>query len=178
MVMFSDYIKLFLQYILPKKGLTRFAGLLASNKTPFIKNYLIKGFIEKYHVNMQEAALESVSDYPDFNTFFIRRLKPGLRKIAPAAVVSPVDGVVSELGVIHHGKLIQAKGIDYGIEELLACDPAVSEVFHDGLFATIYLSPCAYADRCRIRSNDSCAWHFILSPAVDDSTYQKPFCTK
>ena len=143
-VMLSDYFKLFLHIISPKKGLTLFAGLLANNKTVFIKNYLIERFIKKYGVNMQEAALEMPADYPDFNTFFIRRLKPGVRQIAPAEVVSPADGVVSELGRIHQGQLIQAKGIDYSVDELLSCDKALSEPFHEGLFATIYLSPKDY----------------------------------
>ncbi len=143
-VMLSDYFKLFLHYILPKKALTIFAGLLANNKTVFIKNYLIEGFIEKYGVNMQEAALETPSDYPDFNTFFIRKLKSGVRQMASVDVVSPADGVVSEFGRIHRGKLIQAKGIDYLVNDLLSCDKALSEPFHEGLFATIYLSPKDY----------------------------------
>lgn len=142
--MLSDKLKLFLHYILPKKALTVVAGLLAANKIPSVKNYLISTFIKKYKVNMQEAVYEAPSDYPDFNTFFIRHLKPGVRPYASTAVVSPVDGMISEIGRIHQGQLIQAKGIDYRVDELLACDKMRSELFHEGLFATLYLSPKDY----------------------------------
>ena len=56
------------------------------------------------------------------NDFFTRALKPGARPIDPApdAIVSPVDGTLSQRGGIHDGKILQAKGQNYTLAELLA----------------------------------------------------------
>lgn len=139
-----DLLKTLPQYLLPKKGLTVFAGCLAGVKNQRIKNFLIQNFIKKYHVNMSEALVEDPCAYPCFNDFFIRHLKPECRPLAKADLISPVDGLVSELGPIVTGQLIQAKGKNYSVQELLACDESTAEQFGQGQFATLYLSPKDY----------------------------------
>jgi phosphatidylserine decarboxylase len=143
-IMFSDYVKCCMQYLLPKQGLTVLFGLLAGIKTPWIKNYFIRRFIRKYNVNMSEALEENPEYYADFNEFFIRHLKPDARAITKGGVISPVDGYVSEIGRINKGRLIQAKGRDYSIQQLLACEERIGSQFNNGLFATLYLSPSDY----------------------------------
>ncbi|HBI21520.1 MAG TPA: phosphatidylserine decarboxylase [Legionella sp.] len=140
----SDHIKTVPQYIAPKRALTAFAGFMANLKVPAIKNYLIHDFIQKYQVNMQEAKEEQVEHYACFNDFFVRHLKAECRPVADAGVVSPVDGVISEIGRITSGRLLQAKGRDYTVSELLACESALSTPFDNGSFATLYLSPKDY----------------------------------
>ncbi|MEJ6069956.1 archaetidylserine decarboxylase, partial [Psychrobacter sp. 16-Bac2893] len=56
---------------------------------------------------------------------------------------SPADGMISQLGQIHDHKLLQAKGRDYDIGQLLA-DSADGDYFADGSFATVYLAPSNY----------------------------------
>jgi phosphatidylserine decarboxylase len=136
--------KLFLQYTAPKQLLTALAGLLANIKIKFIKNHVIRRFIQSYDVVMTEAVQENPEDYVNFNDFFTRYLKPGVRPIADADVVSPVDGCVSEIGHIKQGQLLQAKGRYYSVDELLACDATQSTPFQNGSFATLYLSPRDY----------------------------------
>lgn len=143
-MMFSDYLKTFPQYILPKRGLTTFAGLLANIKKPWLKNRIIQEFIRKYNVNMSEAMEENPENYACFNDFFIRHLKPECRPIAKADIVSPVDGYVSEIGHVNSGHLLQAKGLYYSIPELLACNQEKAKAFEHGKFATLYLSPKDY----------------------------------
>lgn len=142
--MFSDYLKMIPHYLLPKKALTGFAGVMAEVQTPRIKNYLIRDFIHKYDVNMNEALEENPENYKCFNDFFIRQLKPGCRPLAKTDLISPVDGCVSEIGDISKGMLLQAKNHYYSVEELLACDKKQSKQFENGRFATIYLSPKDY----------------------------------
>lgn len=139
-----DLLKTFPQYIIPKQGLTAFAGYMADVKEPKVKNYLIQRFINKYQVNMSEALIEDPKAYACFNDFFIRHLKPESRPLATADLISPVDGCVSELGAIHQGQLIQAKGRDYSVAELLACSDEQAQPFINGQFATLYLSPKDY----------------------------------
>lgn len=142
--MLSDYIKLCLQYALPKKHLTLLAGLLANVKNARIKNAIIHRFIRQYNVNMSEAYQENPESYENFNAFFIRHLKPECRPIAHADIISPVDGYVSEIGHIQSGTLLQAKGRHYSVEELLGGNLTHSDAFKEGLFATFYLSPSDY----------------------------------
>jgi phosphatidylserine decarboxylase len=142
--MLSDYLETFLQIILPKYALTRFAGLLANVQSPNIKNVLIRSFIKKYGVNMSEAREEVPESYASFNEFFVRQLKPECRPLEPADIVSPVDGSISALGRIENGQIFQAKGRDYSVAELLACDATLSRQFTNGYFATLYLAPKDY----------------------------------
>lgn len=139
-----DVLKTVPQYLLPKKGLTAFAGCLADVRIPRVKNHLIGRFIKKYQVNMSEALVEDPKAYACFNDFFIRHLKPECRPLAAADFISPVDGCVSELGPIEAGQLIQAKGKHYSVAELLNCDEDVAAQFSQGQFATLYLSPKDY----------------------------------
>lgn len=140
---FVAQLKLLLQFILPKRLLTCFAGSLASAELPWLKNYLIRHFLTKYPVNMREALQEDVRSYKSFNDFFIRQLKEGVREIADAPITSPVDGFVSELGDIKAGRMLQAKGHEYSVAALLASQDK-ARVFEKGSFATLYLSPADY----------------------------------
>lgn len=140
----NDYLKTAPQYIIPTRALNAYARFMATVKIPVVKNRLIRNFIKDYGVNMSEAREESIESYACFNDFFIRHLKPECRPISDAGIVSPVDGAISEIGAITAGKLLQAKGRDYTVSELLACDEALSSQFTNGRFATIYLSPKDY----------------------------------
>lgn len=142
--MHIDFIKTLPQYLLPKRALTLFAGLMANCRVKWIKNFLISDFIARYGVNMQLAQEENPKAYACFNDFFIRQLKSKHRPIASVDIISPVDGVVSQFGSIQQGQFIQAKGRSYGVEELLACDAGLAKLFYAGQFATFYLSPKDY----------------------------------
>lgn len=142
--MIIDKLKTIPQYLIPKQKLSILAGCLARVKNPSVKNYIIQTFINTYKVNMKEALLENPEDYPTFNDFFIRHLKPGSRPLAKAEIISPVDGCISELGAIHEGSIVQAKGHDYSVQELLDCNPEIAKQFVNGVFMTLYLSPKDY----------------------------------
>lgn len=142
--MFFDFIKTIPQYFLPKKGITVLAGYLANVKNPFIKNFIIQQFIKQYQVNMCEALVEDPTAYLCFNDFFIRHLKPEARVMATSDIISPVDGCVSVIGSIEKEKLIQAKGREYTVQQLLACSKDVATQFTQGQFVTLYLSPKDY----------------------------------
>ena len=143
-MMISDKLISYPQYILPKKGLTLLAGMLANNRSPSIKNKLIKRFIKTYQVNMSEALEENPENYASFNDFFTRKLKPEARVISDADVVSPVDGIISEIGTIKKGQIIQAKNRSYSVKQLLQTSAEECEPYESGQFATLYLSPKDY----------------------------------
>ncbi|OZG71661.1 phosphatidylserine decarboxylase [Hahella sp. CCB-MM4] len=134
------------QYVTPQHALSKAAGSLADCKKPAIKNAFIKWFIERYGVNMDEALRGSAEDYEDFNDFFTRELKEGVRPLqgGPKKIVSPVDGCVSQAGSIEYGRIFQAKGHSFSLIELLGGDLQRAQPFIGGDFATIYLSPKDY----------------------------------
>ncbi|OGB02064.1 MAG: phosphatidylserine decarboxylase [Burkholderiales bacterium RIFCSPHIGHO2_12_FULL_61_11] len=140
----SDRFAVFLQYLLPKQALTAFAGLVASRERGWLTTALIRWFVGKYQVNMGEAANADITAYRSFNDFFTRALKPGARPLAQAALICPVDGIISQFGAIEQGQIFQAKGHSYSTTALLGGDAALAAQFQEGHFATLYLSPKDY----------------------------------
>lgn len=134
-----------LQHILPQHALSRFAGRLAASETPWLRDRLIRRFVAAYGVDLSEAA-RGIGEFASFNDFFTRELKPGARPLADGAafILSPADGAVSQLGPISSGRIIQAKGRDYSVAEILGCSAAEAARFEGGGFMTIYLSPKDY----------------------------------
>ena len=131
------------QRLLPQHGLSRAAGWLASATTPWIKNQLIRTFVSFYQVDLSTAAREQIEDYGSFNDFFTRELKLGVRPISKddAAIVSPVDGTVSQSGKIEDGQMVQAKNWRYTASALAH---ELADGFDGGSFATFYLAPRDY----------------------------------
>ncbi|WP_046110966.1 archaetidylserine decarboxylase [Aquincola tertiaricarbonis] len=140
----SERLDVLPQYLLPKQALTRFAGLVASAKAGGTTTALIRWFIGKYGVDMSEAADPDPAHYASFNEFFTRALRPGVRPLAPAEWVCPVDGAISQFGAIERDQIFQAKGHAYSTTALVGGDAALAAQFQDGHFATIYLSPKDY----------------------------------
>lgn len=140
-----DNLFIALQYIVPQHLLSRAVGWLAETEWSMLKNLLIRAFISQYKVNMSEAARAKPEDYRNFNDFFTRELKGDARPFADATgwILQPADGAVSQIGPIESGKIFQAKGQHYSAAELLDSDAWAAD-FHDGDFATIYLSPKDY----------------------------------
>lgn len=132
------------QFLLPKRTFTLIATFVANWHGGFVTTWIIRRFVQKYNVNMAEALNPDILSYATFNDFFTRALKPGVRTVADAAQVCPVDGAVSQLGKINNDQLIQAKGSYYTTTALLGGDAALSSQFTNGRFATIYLSPRDY----------------------------------
>ncbi|ABE46746.1 archaetidylserine decarboxylase [Polaromonas sp. JS666] len=132
------------QYLLPKQALTAFAGFVASRERGWITTEIIRRFVAKYQVNMEEAARSDIASYLTFNDFFTRALKPGVRPLADADLISPVDGAISQFGRIEHDQIFQAKGHHYSTTALVGGDAALAAQFQNGSFATLYLSPKDY----------------------------------
>ena len=132
------------QYLLPKRGLTVLMGLGASKEGGALTTAVIRWFIGRYGVDMNEAADPDPTHYRTFNAFFTRALKPGARPLAEADLLCPVDGAISQFGALQGDRLLQAKGHDYTTRALVGGDAALAALFEHGHFATLYLSPKDY----------------------------------
>ncbi len=140
----SERLNVLSQYLLPKQALTAFAGFVASRQRGRVTTALIRWFVGKYAVNMDEAADPDIRSYLSFNDFFTRALKPGARPLALADLVCPVDGAISQFGRMEGDQIFQAKGHQYSSTALVGGDQALADQFSNGSFATLYLSPRDY----------------------------------
>ena len=132
------------QYLLPKRVLTVLAGKFANLRGGALTRALIRKFVEHYRVDMSEAADPAIEHYATFNDFFTRALRDGVRPIADAPFVSPVDAAISQFGPIEHDQIFQAKGHSYSTRALVGGDQALAHRFDHGHFATLYLAPRDY----------------------------------
>ena len=140
----SDRLKVLLQHLLPKRHLTTFAGRVAGAEAGWLTVRLIRWFVGKYRVAMDEAENPDIGDYKSFNEFFTRPLKAGARPLSGADFVSPVDGAISQFGAIDDHHILQAKGHRFTTTELVGGDRTLAAQFRHGSFANLYLSPKDY----------------------------------
>ncbi len=140
----SERLVILAQYLAPKRAITLYAGFWARHRWGWLTTLLIRRFIRKYGVNMNEAVNPDPASYATFNEFFTRLLKPESRPLAAAPFICPVDGAISQFGAIEHDQIFQAKGHHYSTTALVGGDAALAAQFQDGSFATLYLSPRDY----------------------------------
>ena len=134
------------QYLLPKFWLTSIVYRIARIRHSGFKDFLITRFVRLYGVDTSDTKLDVPGQFLTFNEFFIRELADGARLIDTDAQVttSPVDGTVSQAGQLRGNAILQAKGIEYSLDDLLATDIDDARAYVDGSFATIYLAPYNY----------------------------------
>ncbi|MDI3296621.1 archaetidylserine decarboxylase [Janthinobacterium tructae] len=140
----SDRLAVLPQYLLPKGALTNFAGRIAGAKGGAMTTRLIRWFVGRYNVNMDEALDPDITHYTSFNDFFTRALRPDARPLAQADYVCPVDGRISQFGSIDKDQIFQAKGHNFSTTALVGGDAALAAQFEHGSFANLYLSPRDY----------------------------------
>jgi phosphatidylserine decarboxylase len=143
---FVDRLKAWPQYLMPGHLLSLLMLRLTRIRHTGFKNRFIDWFLGRFEIDMTQAVESDPHAYPDFNSFFTRALKPGMRPIAPDAteIACPVDGTVSQIGGVMEGRVFQAKGHDFSLQQLLGGQEAWAAPFRDGRYTTIYLSPKNY----------------------------------
>ncbi|ALS29315.1 archaetidylserine decarboxylase [Paenibacillus cisolokensis] len=124
-----------------RKWISRLTGRFAHSRA---SRRFIPRFARIYGIRVEEAE-KPLEQYTTLNEFFTRRLKPGMRIVdsAPDALVSPVDALITGLGQAREGTVLNIKGQDYSIEELLNRSPR-TENYKNGYCIVLYLSPTDY----------------------------------
>lgn len=124
-----------------RKWLSQMTGRFAKSAASRI---IIPRFAQSYRIRVEDAE-KPLAEYRSLNEFFTRRLKPGLRPLHadPSALLSPVDAVITGLGRIEDGTLLNVKGQDYALEELLNRSPRTLN-YRNGYYFVLYLSPTDY----------------------------------
>ncbi|WP_028611906.1 archaetidylserine decarboxylase [Paenibacillus harenae] len=124
-----------------RKWISRITGKFAQSAA---SRRFITRFAAAYGIKAEEAE-KPLHDYKTLNEFFTRRLKPGLRLVDEGAdsLVSPVDALVTGAGWISGGTILNVKGQDYTIDELLGRSPRTAN-YMNGFYLVLYLSPTDY----------------------------------
>lgn len=124
-----------------RKWVSQLTGAFARSK---MSRHFIPRFAQTYGIPVQDAE-KSIKEYKSLNDFFTRRLKPGLRPIHEdvSRVVSPVDAMITGIGDIKDGTILNVKGQDYTIDELLNRSPRTVN-YNNGFYFVLYLSPTDY----------------------------------
>ena len=101
----------------------------------------IEPFIKTYHIDTSQFQKQ---DYQSFNDFFIRKLKPGARKIDTDSnvVVSPADGKVFAFQDIS-GQSFIVKGYRFNLKSFLQND-SLAHVYNKGSLLLFRLCPTDY----------------------------------
>ncbi len=141
----SDTLALRVVRFLPRNLISRAFGWVARLERPrFFVGPFMRWFAGRFNMDMSEAE-KPMADYPSLLALFTRRLKAGVRPITedPKTLISPVDGAIGAHGKIEAGRLLQAKGLDYGVAAFLG-DEEEARKYEGGSFITLYLSPKDY----------------------------------
>ncbi len=131
------------QHWLPQHFFSRSAGAAANSS--ILGRPLVWLVRTGYGINLHEAAEQDPRAYPTLNAFFTRALKEGARPMpkAACALACPADGRLMSFGRLEGAQLIEAKGQNYSIRQLLGNEASASRV-QDGFHACVYLSPPDY----------------------------------
>lgn len=124
-----------------RKWISRLMGAFAHSSA---SRHLIARFAAQFGIRTEEAEKE-LSEYKTLNEFFTRRLKPGFREVhgGEHSVVSPVDALITGAGRVEEGVMLNIKGQDYTVEELLGGSPRTAS-YRNGHYLVLYLSPSDY----------------------------------
>ena len=133
-------LRAWLFHCYPHRWLSALVYGLARIDLPAVKNYLNTGFARVFSLDMSETEIEDPKQYPTLDALFVRAMKPECRPWTedPQILASPCDCRISQIGAIEDGRIIQAKGQDFSVDELLGAE---ATEFARGHFATLYLSP-------------------------------------
>jgi phosphatidylserine decarboxylase len=126
-------------------GWSALIGLGARTRVPRpLRAAAYRVFANAVGADLGEVELE-LAAYDTFGDFFARKLKAGARPLAgdASALIAPCDGVIAAMGQVTDGTLVQAKGLNYRLADLVV-DEDMAERFDGGSYATIYLSPRDY----------------------------------
>lgn len=128
-------------FLVGRRSFTRLVGWFTDGHIPgFLLKPLIRKFIRKFDIDMSICEFD-IEGCRRFNDFFARKLKPGAR-VFYGDVASPVEGYMSFHGMLETGRMLQVKGREFTLEQLVGHDD--SKYYKDGSYATIYLSPADY----------------------------------
>lgn len=109
----------------PRLAVSSLMGVISRWEHPWFVNTALWLWNACANLNLHEA---EKSRFVSIKDCFTRALKPGMRPIhqqettsmhQPAILLSPCDGILGAQGLVEEGTLLQIKGMQYRLDELL-----------------------------------------------------------
>jgi phosphatidylserine decarboxylase len=141
-VRLQEEINFLLSNRIPRQLANRLIGWLSHIESPLLARVAIAVWRQFADLDFSESTAQH---FTSLHACFTRQLDPGARPINPdpTIIASPCDAIVGACGAIEHTRLLQAKGFDYTLQELLR-DPQLVELYRDGQYATLRLTSSMY----------------------------------
>lgn len=133
--------KSFTELIIKKKLFSKLYGMYCDSKLSTKK---IPSFINDFNIDMSISA-DKISDFSNFNDFFIRKLTKDSRPIDMNndILISPGDGRLTAYSNINMDSVVQVKGITYSLSELIK-DNSLAKEYNNGVCLILRLCPTDY----------------------------------
>lgn len=126
----------------PRAALTRFFGWFSKIEQPLVRDLSIGLWRRFGEVDLSDA---KKAHFGSLHDAFVRELREGARPLDPRpdVLLSPCDAIVGALGRIDGGTLLQAKGMQYSLSELLG-DAALASDLDGGHYLTLRITASMY----------------------------------
>ena len=126
----------------PRHALTHFVGWFSRLRNPWLVALSLRVWRLFTELDLSEAR---ESRFDSLHAVFTRELKPGARPVdpRPEVLASPCDAIVGACGTVHHGQLLQAKGMPYALGDLLGSAQEAAG-WEDGQYVTLRLTSAMY----------------------------------
>lgn len=141
-ILLQEDLNFLLTNRIPRIAITRWMGRLSKVRQPWVRDLSIAVWKLFSDLDLSEAKKQHFDSLHDC---FVRELKPGARPFDPSpdVVCSPCDGIVGACGPIEQDRLLQIKGMEYSLQELMG-DAALALRHHKGSYVTLRLSASMY----------------------------------
>lgn len=126
--------------------ISQYFGKFAKKEFPaFIQSIINNTYVKSLGLDMSE--FRNPKYYKSLNDLFTRELAiPREINVEENSIISPTDSLITECGNLDKDSLLQIKGMEYNVEELLTYHTKKEnlEKVLDGSFMNFYLSPKDY----------------------------------
>jgi phosphatidylserine decarboxylase len=138
----QERINFLLTNRIPRRLVTLFMGWWSRIEQPWVCGASIAIWRLFSDLDLSEA---KNARFTSLHECFTRELKDGARPIdeRPTHLISPCDGIVGACGRVSFGTMLQAKGFDYTLTDLLA-DAQLARYYEGGQYATLRLTSSMY----------------------------------
>ncbi len=125
--------------------ISQYFGKFAKKEFPkFLQNFINISYVKCLGLDMSE--FKDPKEYKSLNALFTRKLEKNREILSNEdEFISPTDSLVTQCGDIKDDIVLQIKGMEYSVEELLTYH--CSKYFHrlkNGKYMNFYLSPKDY----------------------------------
>ncbi len=139
-----------LAYLSPIRGLLKwplfccaaFSRLMGWYCNRGISRRKIQSTIDSLQIDMEQFVVPE-NGFSNFNDFFARHVKPGMRPFAEDGLCSPADARLTVFPRLSKETCIPVKGASFTLSELLQ-DEALAREFENGSLAVFRLCPADY----------------------------------